>query len=122
MKALLILIIPGTILLASLALAQEPNASANYLQKRSSASTLPPNYINNNVEIIKYCTGCHSINRINSGLKDWFMLSEPEYNDAVSSMITKKVRMLEGKLPRKDGQAIKTFLLNLYAANSQWSP
>lgn len=125
MKPLLIISVLGTLVITSLALAQESKqviVSDSNQKISSNTGKLSFEYVNNNAVIIENCTGCHSIKRINSGLNDWFKLSESEYKDAVSSMITKKIRMLNGELTRNEGQQIYKFLLSLYGPNSQWSP
>ncbi|MDD2732980.1 MAG: hypothetical protein PHF56_03490 [Desulfuromonadaceae bacterium] len=125
MKPILIISVLGAMLITSLALAQESKqitVSESNPKTSSNTSKLSFEYVNNNAVIIKNCTGCHSIKRINSGLNNWFTLSASEYKDAVSSMITKKTRMLNGELTRNEGQQLYKFLLSLYGPNSKWSP
>lgn len=125
MKPLLIISILGTMVITSLALAQVPKqvvVSEINPQVRNNAGKLSIEYVNGNAVIIENCTGCHSIKRINSGLNDWFKLSESEYKDAVTSMVSKKIRMMNGELTRNEGKQLYKYLLSLYGPNSQWSP
>lgn len=125
MKPLLIISVLGAVLITSFTFAQEPkylNVSDSNSQIRSNTGKPSSEYVNNNAVIIGDCTGCHSIKRINNGLNNWFQLSESEYKAAVSSMITRKIRMLNGELTRNEGQQLYKFLLSLYDQNSQWSP
>lgn len=64
--------------------------------------------------IRKYCTACHSEQRIINSLNDWVSMSEPDYIATLKTMMAKKMRLTNGDLTRQSGQKIIDLFLFLY--------
>jgi hypothetical protein len=113
MKFIFAFLALGTMIIASSAIAKEQNPHKNSLDG-TSFSKLSDLHLNNNKEISKHCTHCHSTQRINKDLYEWMKLSRNEYNETISKMITKKIRLMNGQLSRSDGHKIYEYLVGLY--------
>jgi cbb3-type cytochrome oxidase cytochrome c subunit len=77
-------------------------------------SEFSPQQLEGNKLLKKYCTTCHSQQRIISTISEWLTTDDEQYEELLKSMMTKKIRFSNGSLTKADSQKIYDLLLSFH--------
>jgi len=65
-----------------------------------------------NLLVRQHCTNCHSENRIMSALQ---AMHGGQYDKEVKNIISRKIRLTNGDIPRQDGKKIIEYLVSIWS-------